>query len=521
MTGTRSVLAADVGAGSVKVFLVTLDGDRVRAREVDRFPNSPLVVRGHLYDDVGHIYDRLKRGLAHGMASADSPVLSVGIDTFGNDYGLLDRRGELVGMPHSYRDRRTAGAEALLAGSPLADRRTRYRITGIAPAAGTAYSQLLADAAAMAPAVRDQVDAFLMLPDLLGFFLTGEKASESVTVSASALVDVATGDWSEPVLSSVGMPRSAFTDVVAPGTRCGVIDDPELDAFGPGRVPLVKVAGHDSGSAVVPLPLPDQDAIYLSSGSWSLVGAETDRPVTSDDAFEDGFSNQGLPEGRYRLQKAIPGLWVVQQCLKEWQADQPRLAFAELDRLVEPRHPSRSFVDVEQPQFSQPGAMTGKIRDYCRVTGQQVPESIGEVVACVYSSLALKYRGAAGALDRILGHTFGQVVIAGGGAHAATLCAMVASATSKTVLAGLADASALGNGLVQLISHGYLADLAQARQAVAGSFVLRRFEPGAREPWDAALATAAQVEERYRNVADVVRAEVGHAELEETREGLS
>ncbi len=508
MNGTRSVLAADVGAGSVKVFLVSLDRDGVHAGEVDRFPNSPLVVRGHLYDDVGHIYDRLKRGLAHAVASTSSPVLSVGVDTFGNDYGLLNGHDELVGLPHSYRDARTAGAQALLAGSPLADRRARYAITGIAPTPSTAYSQLLADAAAMAPAVRDHVATFLMLPDLLGFFLTGEKSTEYVTASASALMDVGSRDWSEPVLASIPLPRSIFTDVVPPGTRCGVVNDPELEGLSRARVALVKVAGHDSGSAVVPLPLPEQDALYVSSGSWSLVGAETDRPITSEAAFAGGFSNQGLPEGRYRVQKAIPGLWIIQQCLAEWQSEQPRLTFADLERQVEPRHLFRSLVDVEQPQFSQPGSMTGKIRDYCRATGQTVPESISEIVTCVYVSLALKYKVAAAMLDHLLGHTFAQMVIAGGGAQASTLCAMVASATSKTVLAGLADASAIGNGLVQLISHGYLAGLDEARQAVATSVDLTRFEPGDSEAWDAALATAAQVEDRYRNrnsTADNVR----------------
>lgn len=506
MSSPPSVLAADIGAGSVKVFLVALDGDRILTKEVDRFPNSPLVAKGHIYNDVDYIYGRLKQGLARAIASIEPSPLSVGVDTFGNDYALLDGRDELIGMPYSYRDPRTSGAEDMLTGTRLASRRARYGITGIVPSNATAYSQLLADAAESGPALRDRAATFLMLPDLLGFFLSGEKSSEYVTVSASALVDVASRRWSEPILSSIPAPRSIFTEIVSPGTPCGIVNDPALASLSTARIDLVKVAGHDSGSAIVPLPLATMDAIYISSGSWSLLGVETDRPLASEEAFEAGFSNQGLPEGRYRFQKAIPGLWILQQCLKEWQAGQPELSFADLERQVDPRNLFRSFIDVEQPQFSQPGGMIGKIRDYCRVTGQKIPGSISQIVNCVYSSLVLKYKTAATALERILGHDFAHIVVAGGGAHAFAMCSMVAAATAKPVMAGLGDASALGNGLIQLIAHGHLANVAQAREAVADSFHFTRFEPGQSEPWDAAAATAMQLEERYRDaMTDAVR----------------
>jgi sugar (pentulose or hexulose) kinase len=345
----------------------------------------------------------------------------------------------------------------------------------------------------------ENADAFLMLPDLIGFFLTGEKSSEYVATSTSSLLDVSTGDWSEPVLATLPFSRSIFKNIVGPGTHCGPINDPELETFRDKNIGLIKTAGHDSGSAVVSIPLTKADAIYVSSGSWSLIGVEAAKPVTTGEAYRYGFSNQGLPEGNFRVQRAIPGLWIIQQCLKEWQVSQAGLTFAGVEKMADDHSGFPAYVDVEQPAFSQPGNMTEKIREYCRVTGQKVPESAGEIASCIYSSLALKYKTAAAQLDSLFGHVFTNIYIVGGGARDAGLAARVASAASKTVLTGLYDASAMGNGLVQLIAHGHIRDISQAREIVSNSYALSRFEPGDAEPWNFALAHARQIEETYKS----------------------
>ena len=487
----NSVLAADIGAGSGKIFEVQFDGSQIISRNVHRFKNGQTRIREHLYNNIDYIYSQIKEGFLRADIQSEAEIRSVGVDIFGNDYGLLNRRDKLIGLPYSYRDARTRSHIP-----PVDVCRKQYTVSGIAPLPSTAYNQLLADAATLCPSEIEQVSAFLMLADLIGFYLTGEKSSEYVCTSTTGLLDAHNRSWSETIISTLPFRHDVFQKIVPPATLCGTVDDPEVSHLGTGNIRLVKVAGHDSASAVVPIPL-TKSSIFISSGSWSLIGIESAEPLISDDTYRFGISNQGLPEGKFRVQKSLPGLWILQQCLKEWQSEDANLDFASIECKAGAQQRSKCWIDVEEPMFSVPGRMTEKIREYCRSTGQTVPDSIGTIARCVYESLVLKYITAAKQFDRFTGSVHDRIYIVGGGAKDSLLNSMVASATSKQVLAGMYDASAIGNALMQLVALGYVRDVKEAREIAAQSFEFNQFESNESVYWEEAILQFESIKKTY------------------------
>lgn len=495
------VVVVDFGAGSGKVFDAVFDGRRVTVRERHRFANRPLAMAGHLYNNIGYLYDQAKQGILHVASLDGGKVLSVGVDSWGNDYGLLNRRGELIGMPYNYRDAGTFGFERLLDRAVFPDSRALYEITGIPFIRTTTYAQLLVRAAAMEECEREAVAAFMMTPDLVSYFLTGVVSCEYVETSTSCLVDARRRDWSETVLATLPFRREAFPAMVAPGSYAGPLTDPDL------RLPrlrdtlLCKSATHDTGSAVVSVPCPDEAFIYISCGSWSLMGIESSEPVIDDDTHRWEFHNQGIPEGRLRVQKSIPGLWLVQQCLAEWRLTDPDLSFGSLEARAAAAKPFASYINIYEPQFTLPGGMPDKVREFCAVTGQIVPVTPGEIVRCIYESLALKYMTTAAELDAIGRRRHETIYLVGGGAKDGLLASMVAGATGKRVVLGAREATALGNALVQFIAAGRIADVREARRVAMESVDCPSFLPAGRSEWEAALARSPALDEAFADAA--------------------
>ena len=491
----EAVIAADVGAGSVKIIAVLYDGRQLATQEIKRFINSPLSIRGSLYDDVGHIYCQMKLGFKQALHILDAPVRSIGIDTFGNDFGFINRRGELAGMVYNYRDKRTAACGTFQ--SPFSGNDSgRYAVTGIANKPVLAYNQLLANASTMDQKEIGQIAAFLMLPDLFGFFLTDNITSEYVISSITGLLDINKGVWAGELLSALPFPAHIFPDIVPSGTRIGTIKDNDLAEFGTRGTEFIKTAGHDSGAAV--MAMPSEDAVHIICGSWSLVGIELPSPIINEQTRQHGLSNQGLPFGKVRLEKPLPGLWILQQCLLEWQLKWPDMNFTDVENLAAKEKAGTVYFDIEQPEFSLPGGMTEKIKQYCRQTGQAIPETAGEIAACVYSSLVIKYKQAVSLLERTAGRPFEKIYLLGGGSKDAFLCRLTANATGKQVISGLADASAVGNAVVQLIAMNEIAGAEQARDLVGDSFSFCCFEPEGGD-WEELPQHALEIEKLYKN----------------------
>ena len=487
-----SVLAADIGAGSGKVFAVSFDGEHIRPREVHRFSTAPIMADGHLFNDVETIYGHIVEGFQAALAlGAEVPEpLSAGIDTFGNDYVLLRGDGKPAVRPFNYRDTRTFG---LLGRLGREERLRGYRISGILPAPSAAYYQLLCDAAGFDAREGEPPETFLMLPDYFGYRLTHERKSEYTITSTTGLVDPRTRSWSESLLGTLPFRRDCFLPLREPGVLGAVLADARLKTAGGGSVRLAVVPGHDSACAVVPVPMGD-DALFLSSGSWFLLGMEAAAPYTGDDAFHAGISNQGFLNGRLRVVRPMPGLWIMQHCLAEWRADNPELDFGAVEGLAAAYTGPIPYINVQRPEFSSPGGMTDKIRGYCRATAQEAPDTMAGIARSVYAGLALQCKIAVRLLGRLSGVTHNRIYLTGGGAKDSLLAAMIADAASLPVLAGFQDAAAIGNALIQLAALGYLRDLEQARQAAGNSFGFRVYEPRGDGLWDELLNRAMEIE---------------------------
>ena len=491
----KCVVVVDFGAGSGKVFSATLSRDGIDVRERHRFPNHPLVMGGHLYNNIGYLYDEAKTGIIRAAVECGQTIASIGLDSWGNDYGLLDRRGELIGFPYNYRDRRTFGFDRFLDRSVFPTPRSLYDTTGIPFIRTTTYSQLLTYAASIDPREADRVETFLMTPDLMSFFLTGEKSCEYCETSTSGLIDAHTRNWAETVLATLPFDRAVFPRIVGPGFDAGPLRDPDLDLSTLSKTRLCKPVMHDTGSAVVSIPCPEGEFIYISCGSWSLMGIESAVPAINDLTFGWEYHHQGITEGKIRIQKSIPGLWILQQCLQEWRLTNPSLSFAEIEAMAARSRPFASYINIYEPQFTLPGGMPDKIREFCRRTVQAVPEDIGTMTRCIYESIVLKYMITVQELDRIGGRRYEQIFLLGGGSKDRLLASMLADATHRSVVTGAHEASALGNALMQFIAMGELANVGEARAVARRSVASSRFEPAKSDQWEEFLARSRELDQ--------------------------
>ncbi|MBN2984199.1 MULTISPECIES: rhamnulokinase [Cohnella] len=475
-----STLAYDLGASSGRALLGRLTDRSIETEELHRFPNDPVQVGGRLHWDVLRLYHEMKTGLLKAKNKGIA-LQSLGIDTWAVDFGFIGANGELLGNPYNYRDRHTEGAmEQLFEQIPSAE---IFNRTGIQFLTFNSIFQLFALKRDENPILRE-AKRFLMIPDLLRYFLTGERFNEFSNATTTQLYNPLKGDWDRELIGKLGLPEQWFGEIVQPGTRVGSLLPSLCEELGIEPVPVYAVAEHDTGSAVAAVPALDRSFAYLSCGTWSLMGTEVEKPVINDLARELNFTNEGGVGGTYRLLKNIMGLWILNETRREWERSGISYSFPELVQLAGAAPAFAAFIDPDDDAFLPPGDMPGRIRAYCAKTGQQAPEDAGAVVRCILESLALKYRYVLEMTERLSGQRFNGLHMVGGGIQNALLCQWSANAIGKPVWAGPAEGSAIGNLAVQWIAQGQFSDIWEARKVIRESFPVTTYEPQQREHWE-------------------------------------
>jgi rhamnulokinase len=471
MTRNRAtVLAIDIGAESGRVMAVHFDGSGLQLEEVHRFPNHALTVNGVLQWDILHLWREVQVGVGRIRAHATDPPASLAVDTWGVDFGLLDRNGDLIGNPVCYRDSRTEGMmEAVWARVPKAE---VFAQTGIQFMAINTLYQMMSLVESGSPQL--QIAArFLTVPDLLNYWLSGAQVCEFSNATTTQMLNPVTRSWAGGMLDALGIPLDLFPEVVQPGTRLGTFDG----------IPVIAPACHDTGSAVAGVPAQTENFAYISSGTWSLIGLEVAKPVVCEAALAVNATNEGGVYGSFRLLKNVMGLWLLQQCRSTWEQEGRAYSYPELVSLAESAEPLRSFVDPNDDRFLPPGDHPAHIRAFCQQSGQPRPETDAAIARCVFESLALAYRDVLLELQTLTGRPIEVIHVVGGGSRNRLLNQLTADATGITVLAGPSEATVIGNALVQLISLGELAHLDEGRQLVAEIGALERFEPRGQDAW--------------------------------------
>ncbi len=489
-------LAFDLGAESGRAMLGTLENGRLRVEELHRFANETITIAGHLHWNILKLFDELKKGLELATAADILPPLeSVGIDTWGVDFGLLDAEGQLLELPYSYRDRRTEGMmETFFQRVP---RERVYELTGIQFMPLNTLFQLFSMALNEAETLKKAAH-LLFMPDLLNFLFCGEKRSEFTFATTSQLFNPLKGEWENELLRALGVNRSLMQEIVQPGTLLGRLRSDVCRQTGCERLPLVAVASHDTASAVAAVPAEGDDWVYISSGTWSLMGIEVSRPIITEASLARNFTNEGGVGQTFRFLKNITGLWLLQGCCKSWQREFG-YSYDDLLTLAETAPPFRYFVNPNHLVFLNPEDMVAAIQEYCRLTRQGIPCEPAEIVRCVLESLAFTYRRVLDELSAICGHPLRRIHIIGGGSRNRILCQLTADATGLPVRAGPREATAAGNILVQAMVLGYLSSVGRIREVVRQSFAPVPYEPlrlpsGAE--WERAYARFREISER-------------------------
>ncbi len=478
---TRNMIAFDLGASNGRAILGQFDGRRLEMRELHRFENNYVEMNGVFYWDTPYLYSQLKEGLLAFRRGGFGELDSFGIDTWGVDYGLLDQNGHLAGVPRSYRLGVQADVDAVTAKIPAEE---LYRRSGIDPSLtfNTLYQlcrrQREGDAALAA------ASKLLLTPDLLGYFLTGAVGTEYTIATTTQLFDPTARDWDWKTIGELGLPRHIFTEIQPSGTIRGRLRPELCQELGLNPAAFVAVGSHDTASSVAAIPGRGSFA-FCSSGTWSLFGVETDRPVLELGA-DSGFSNEGTIQGGFRPLKNIIGLWIVQECRRDWLKEGRDLSWDDIVAEAVNAAPLRSIIDTDAQEFYAGGGMAGKVQDYCARTGQPVPETVGEIARCAYESLALKYRKALEGLERMKGEPIASLNIVGGGIQNKLLNQMAADATGRAVVTGPIEGAAMGNLLTQAMALGDIPDLAALRQVVRENVEVETYTPNHTPAWEQA-----------------------------------
>ncbi|WP_405905159.1 rhamnulokinase family protein [Streptomyces sp. NBC_00828] len=461
---TASFAAVDLGASSGRVMVGRVGPDSLDLAEAHRFRNRPVRVPEGLRWDILALY----AGVLDGLRAAGQ-VDSVGIDSWAVDYGLLDADGALLGNPVHYRDARTEGvAEKVWASVPAAD---LYAATGLQYAPFNTLYQLTA---ARSSAQLASAERLLLIPDLLAYWLTGEAGTELTNASTTQLIDPRTREWSYDLAAKLGIDLKLFAPLRSPGDPAGFLRPEVLEETGlTGPVPVTAVGSHDTASAVAAVPATGERFAYICTGTWSLAGLELDAPVLTEASRAANFTNELGLDGTVRYLRNIMGLWLLQECLREWGEPDLTALLREATEVT----PLRSLVDAGDAAFLAPGRMPARIADACRESGQPVPGAPAEVTRCILDSLALAHRRAIAEAQSLADHPVDVVHIVGGGARNALLCQLTADACGLPVVAGPAEAAALGNVLVQARAHGLVGDRTSMRRLLARTQPLRRYEP--------------------------------------------
>ena len=474
----KKVLAFDFGASSGRAIIGSFDGEKITLKEVHRFTNDPVDLGGTLYWDVLRLFYEIKQGIV--KAKIAGGFDSIGIDTWGVDFGLIDKNGRLLENPVHYRDKRTSGlVEESFKSVP---RQKMYDITGIQFMELNTLFQLIS-LKKQRPEMLERADKMLFMPDLFAYFLTGKMCSEYSIASTSQLIDINTRSWSKELLDAFGIKESLFAPLTEPGTQLGNLSKEICEECGVESVPVISVCGHDTQSAITAVPCESGDFAFLSSGTWSLFGTELQKPIVNETSLKINITNEGGFGGTTGFLKNIIGLWLIQESRRQWQREGKDYSYADLEKLALSEEPFKCFIDPDAPEFVPQGNIPERVREFCRKTGQYVPESVGEIMRCIYESLAMKYRMTFEKLCECTGKDYPVIHVIGGSTKDGLLCRMTASSCGKTVKAGPIEATVMGNVAVQLMSDGTIGSISEARKAVAASESLKTYEPENTDEW--------------------------------------
>ena len=487
MKKTKHFFAVDLGATSGRTIIGCL-GEKLELEELTRFENNLIETGGHFYWDIYALYLEVIKGLKV-VAQRGIDIESIGIDTWGCDFVFTGKDKALLRNPMAYRDPHTFGMMERYFEEKM-DKKTVYGKTGIQFMNFNSLFQLYAMGKAGNTAL-ENADKILFIPDALSYMLTGEAVCEYTVASTSQILNPKTKDLDEDIVSSLGLTRGQFGKMTMPATVIGTLTEEVQRMTGLGSVPVIAVAGHDTASAVAAVPAKDEHFAYLSSGTWSLMGIETRDAIINDRSYDLNFTNEGGIEGTTRFLKNICGMWIYERCRKEW-TDAPK-SHSELQGEAMKQPAFQSLINPDDPMFANPSSMTDAIREYCRKTGQHVPEGWAEMCRCIFDSLALRYREVFTWLKEFAGFDIDVLHIIGGGSLNNHLNQMTANSLGVNVLAGPQEGTAIGNIMLQAKAAGEVVDIWEMREIIANSIEIRHFEPQDKEIWDEAY-------EKYINI---------------------
>jgi rhamnulokinase len=477
----RSYIAVDLGAESGRVMLGRVAHGKLDLEQVYRFANGPIEIDGSLRWDFSKLFSEVKKGIAKAAKLAAASPAGIGVDTWGVDFGLIDADGRLIENPYHYRDARTNGM--MERAFDLMDKRTIYENSGLQFMQFNTIYQLLAMRLANSASLV-KAKKLLFMADLISYHLCGMAYSEYTFASTSQLLNMATGKWSQEIFDAMSLPREIMQDIVQPGTAVGSLKKEIANELECGRIPVVAVGAHDTASAIAAVPAGEGNWAYLSSGTWSLMGVEAPKAIISDTTFKYEFTNEGGVEGTIRLLKNIMGLWLVQECRRQWAKEGQEFGYDELAKMAEEAEPFTAYIAPDCPEFLSPGDMPGRINAHLRRTGQRQIGDKGQMVRAILESLALRYRWVLERIEEITGNHIDCLHIVGGGIQNELLCQFTADAIGRRVITGPIEATASGNILMQAKAAGQIASLAEARQIVRNSFELKEYRPRDTDAWD-------------------------------------
>lgn len=484
MKDNQYFFAVDLGATSGRTIIARIEHGKIKQEVLTRFANQLIQTGGHFYWDIFALYWEIIKGLKE-AARRGADIKSIGIDTWGVDFVCIGKDDAVLRNPLAYRDPHTEGAMEQYFSTKLS-REKVYDITGIQFMNFNSLFQLFAMRRDNDSAL-EAADKILFVPDALSWMLTGKKVCEYTIASTSQMLDPRTKRLDDQLLESVGLTQQQFGEMVFPGHVVGTLTDEVKRMTGLGDIPVVAVAGHDTGSAVAAVPATDEHFAYLSSGTWSLMGIETADPVITPQSYERNFTNEGGIEGTTRYLKNICGMWLMECCRREWGDTVPQ-DYATLNSEAAKQTPFRSIINPDDPSFANPPSMLQAIADYCRKTGQPVPEGYAQTCRCIFDSLALRYRQVFGYLKETAPFRIDRLHVIGGGSLNDGLNQMTANATGVEVLAGPQECTAIGNIMLQAKAAGLMADIYDMRRIIADSVDMKHYTPADSEVWDKAYA---------------------------------
>jgi rhamnulokinase len=490
MATAHNYLAIDLGAESGRAIVGALDGNHLTLTETHRFANGPVRLNDGLHWDVLRLWSDIKAGISKSSSKTDNALESIGLDTWGVDFALLDQNGALLSNPFHHRDERTDGMmEEAFKRMSRAD---IFASTGIQFMQINTLYQLLAMVLQKSPLL-DITKNFVTIPDLFNYWLSGEITNEFTNATTTQCFDPRKRDWATLVLDALDIPSHLFKPITDSGARIGTLLPGLAEETGAGALPVVLPACHDTGSAVVAVPAGNQDFAWISSGTWSIMGVEAHQPVVNEKSLEYNFTNEGGVFGTWRLSKNIMGLWLVQESRREWMRGGEEISFDALTQQAGESEAFLSVVDPDYAEFLHPGDMPARIQKFCADTNQRVPQTQGQIIRVALEGVALKYRLVLERLEELTGKHLDPIHIIGGGTKNRLLNQFTANSTGRTVITGPVEATAIGNILMQAIGMKHVGSLAEAREVVRASFQPEAYHPKQTADWDEAYSRLQKV----------------------------